>query len=36
VLYKSFHLYDVEFDLWSVESTGLPSIEMRFSHGEDR
>jgi hypothetical protein len=23
---KSFHLYNVEFDLWSVESTGLPSI----------
>jgi hypothetical protein len=23
---KSFHLYNVEFDLWIVESTGLPSI----------
>jgi hypothetical protein len=23
---KSFHLYNVEFDLWSVESSGLPSI----------
>jgi hypothetical protein len=22
---KSVHLYDVEFDLWNVESVGLPS-----------
>jgi hypothetical protein len=21
-----FYLYDVEFDLWSVESVGLPSV----------
>jgi hypothetical protein len=28
VLCKSFHLYDVEFDLWSIESAGLPSIVM--------
>jgi hypothetical protein len=25
---KSFHLYDVEFDLWSIESVGLPSVVM--------
>jgi hypothetical protein len=30
---KSFHLYDVEFDLWSV---GLPSIAMRGDRGEVR
>jgi hypothetical protein len=23
-----FHLYDVEFDLWNVESVGLPSVVM--------
>jgi hypothetical protein len=23
-----FHLYDVELDLWSVESAGLPSVVM--------
>jgi hypothetical protein len=33
---KSFHLYDDEFDLWSVESAGLPSIVMRGDHGEVR
>jgi hypothetical protein len=36
VLCKSFHLYDVEFDLWSVESADLPSIVMRLDRGEDR
>jgi hypothetical protein len=25
---KSVHLYDVEFDLWNVESVGLPSVVM--------
>jgi hypothetical protein len=25
---KSVHLYDVEFDLWNVESIGLPSVVM--------
>jgi hypothetical protein len=25
---KSFHLYDAEFDLWSIKSVGLPSVEM--------
>jgi hypothetical protein len=29
-----FHLYDVEFDLWSVQSAGLPSIMMRGDRGE--
>jgi hypothetical protein len=33
---KSFHLYDVEFDLWSVESAGLPSVVMRGDRGEVR
>jgi hypothetical protein len=33
---KSFHLYDVEFDLWSVESAGLPSVVMRDNRGEVR
>jgi hypothetical protein len=28
VSYKSIHLYDVEFDLWNVESIGLPSVVM--------
>jgi hypothetical protein len=28
VLCKSLHLYDVEFDLWSIESVGLPSVVM--------
>jgi hypothetical protein len=36
VLCKSFHLYDVEFDLWSVESAGLPSVVMRANRGEVR
>jgi hypothetical protein len=31
---KSFHLYDVEFDLWSIESAGLPSIVMCGDRGE--
>jgi hypothetical protein len=33
---KSFHLYDVEFDLWSVESAGLSSVVMRGDCGEVR
>jgi hypothetical protein len=33
---KSFHLYDVEFDLWSVESAGLPSVVMCGDRGEVR
>jgi hypothetical protein len=33
---KPFHLYDVEFDLWSVESIGLPSVVMRGDCGEVR
>jgi hypothetical protein len=33
---KSFHPYDVEFDLWSIESVGLPSIVMCGDRGEDR
>jgi hypothetical protein len=33
---KSFHLYDVEFDLRSVESAGHPSITMRGDRGEVR
>jgi hypothetical protein len=36
VSYKSIHLYDVEFDLWNVESVGLPSVVMRGDHGEVR
>jgi hypothetical protein len=36
VLCKSFHLYDVEFDLWSVEIAGLPFIVMRGDRGEVR
>jgi hypothetical protein len=28
VLCQSVHLYDVEFDLWSTESVGLPSVVM--------
>jgi hypothetical protein len=32
----SFHLYDVEFDLWSIESVGLPSVVMRGDRGEVR
>jgi hypothetical protein len=31
---KSIHLYDVEFDLWNVESVGLPSVVMRGDRGE--
>jgi hypothetical protein len=34
VLCKSFHLYDVEFDLWSTESVGLPSVMMSSDRGE--
>jgi hypothetical protein len=34
VSYKSFHLYDVEFDLWSVKSIGLPSVVMCGDCGE--
>jgi hypothetical protein len=33
---KSFYLYDAEFDLWSIESVGLPSVVMRGDHGEVR
>jgi hypothetical protein len=33
---KSFHLCDVEFDLWSVESAGLPSVVMCGDRGEVR
>jgi hypothetical protein len=33
---KSFLLYDVESDLWSVESAGLPSVVMRGDRGEAR
>jgi hypothetical protein len=33
---KSFHLYDVELDLWNVESVGLPSVVMRGDRGEVR
>jgi hypothetical protein len=33
---KSFHIYDVELDLWSVESAGLPSVVMFGDHGEVR
>jgi hypothetical protein len=33
---KSFHVYDVEFDLWSVESAGHPSVVMRGDCGEVR
>jgi hypothetical protein len=36
VLCKSFHLYDIEFDLWSVESADLPSVVMRGDRGEVR
>jgi hypothetical protein len=25
---KSIHIYDVVFDLWNVESVGLPSVVM--------
>jgi hypothetical protein len=28
VSYKFFYLYDVEVDLWNVESVGLPSVVM--------
>jgi hypothetical protein len=33
---KCFHLYDVEFNLWSVESVGLPSVVMCGDCGEVR
>jgi hypothetical protein len=33
---KSFHIYDVEFDLWSIDSVGLPSVAMRGHRGEVR
>jgi hypothetical protein len=33
---KSFHLYDVEFDLCSTESIGLPSVVMIGDCGEVR
>jgi hypothetical protein len=33
---KSFHLYDVELDLWSIYSAGLPSVVMRGDCGEVR
>jgi hypothetical protein len=33
---KSFNLYDIEFDLWSVESIGLPSVVMCGDRGEVR
>jgi hypothetical protein len=33
---KSFHLYDDELDLCSVESAGLPSIVMCGDRGEVR
>jgi hypothetical protein len=33
---KSVHLYDVEFDLWNVESVGLPSVVMRGDRSEVR
>jgi hypothetical protein len=33
---KSFHLYNVEFVLRSVESAGLPSVVMRGDCGEVR
>jgi hypothetical protein len=33
---KYFHFYDAEFDLWSVESIGLPSVVMRGDCGEVR
>jgi hypothetical protein len=33
---KSFHLYDVELDLWIVESAGLPSVVMQGDRGEVR
>jgi hypothetical protein len=36
VSYKSFHLYDVDFDLWSVESIGLSSVVMWGGRGEIR
>jgi hypothetical protein len=34
VLCKPFYLYDVEFDLWSIESVGLPSNVMWGDRGE--
>jgi hypothetical protein len=34
VSYKSVHLYDVEFDLWNIESVGLPTIVMLGDRGE--
>jgi hypothetical protein len=36
VLCKSFHVYDVEFDMRSVESIGLPSVMMYGDCGEVR
>jgi hypothetical protein len=33
---KSVHLYDVEFDLWNVESIGLSSVMMGGDRGEVR
>jgi hypothetical protein len=36
VLCKSFYLYDVEFDLCSVESASFPSVVMRGDRGEVR
>jgi hypothetical protein len=33
---KSFQFNDVEFDLWSVESIGIPFIMMWGDHGEVR
>jgi hypothetical protein len=33
---KSVHLYDVEFDLWNVESIGLPSVVRCGDRGEVR
>jgi hypothetical protein len=33
---KSVHLYDVKFDLWNVESVGLPYIAMWGDRGEVR
>jgi hypothetical protein len=36
VLCKLFHLYDVELDLWSVGSAGLPFVVMLGDHGEVR
>jgi hypothetical protein len=33
---KYVHLYDVKFDLWNVESIGLPSVMMWGDRGEAR